>query len=153
MELKEKVNENLKKLKEDTLEIVKVVFELNSLIMEMPFTDKPSKKVKKNLTEKCRVVYDKCDNNLREVHQFGDLLKRKECNEYVVQLNVYLNALCTFMHVVHGYISNYSYKYKPDNDIEAIYNYYQIIMRKVDTFSQEHKKCIRDLEEEYYTFD
>ena len=153
MELKEKVNENVKKLKEDALEIVKVVFELNSLIMEMPFTDKLSKKVKKSLTEKCRVVYEKCDNNLREAHQFGYLLERKECNEYIVQLNVYLNALCTLMHVTHCYISNYSYKYKPDNNLETIYNYYQIIAKKVDTFSEEHKKCVRDLEEEYYTFD
>lgn len=150
MELKEKVNENVKKLKEDTLEIAKVVFELNCLIMEMPFTDKPSKKVKKSLTEKCRVIYDKCDNNIREAHQFGNLLERKEFNEYIVQLNVYFNALCSFMHIAHSYISNYGYRYKIDSDIEAIYNYYQIIAKKVDTFSDEHKKCMRDLEEEYY---
>lgn len=150
MEIKEVVNKNVKKLKEDSLEIAKVVFELNSLIMEIPFTDKPSKKVKKKLVEKCRDIYDKCDSNLREAHQFNKLLDRVEFKEYVTQLNVYLNALCSFMYVTNGYITNYSYKFKTDNDIEAIYNYYQIITRKVDTFSAEHKKCMRNLEEEYY---
>ena len=51
MEIKEAVNKNVKKLKEDSLEIAKVVFELNSLIMEIPFIDKPSKKVKKKIIE------------------------------------------------------------------------------------------------------
>ena len=150
MEIKEALEKKEKKLKEDSLEIAKVVFELNSLIMEIPFTDKPSKKVKKKLVEKCRVIYDKCCNNLEEAHQFDKLLDKEEFKEYITQLNVYLNALCSFMYVTNGYIVNYSYKFKTDNDIEAIYNYYQIIMRKVDTFSTEHKKCMRDLDEEYY---
>lgn len=150
MTLEEKINENVKKLKEDTLEIVKVVFELNSLIMEMPFIDEPSKNVKKNLAEKCGAVYDKCDNNLIEVYQFGDLLERKECNEYIIQLNIYFNALSSFIYTAHSYISNYSYKYKIDNDIEAIYNYYLITAEKVDKFSVVFKKYMRNLEEKYY---
>lgn len=153
MELKEKVNENVKKLKEDILEIARVVFELNSLIMEMPIIEKPNRKVKKNLVEKYRIVYDKCENNLREAYQLKGLLKRKECKKYVIKLDVYLNALCSLMYVTNGYISIYSCKYKADNDIDAIYTYYKTIMRKLETFDLGNFKYLKDLGEEYYSFD
>lgn len=56
MKLEEIVKENVKKLKEDTLDIAKVVFKLNSLTMELPFIDKPDKKVKKCLVKKCGLI-------------------------------------------------------------------------------------------------
>lgn len=150
MKLEEIVKENIKKLKEDTLEITKVVFKLNSLTMELPFINKLDKKVKESLTEKCRIVYDKCVNNLIEAHQFRELLSRKECKEYIVQINIYLNALSVFMYSINEYILKYRSKYNLDNDIEAIYNYYNIVAEKVCTFTKEHQKHMRNLGEEYY---
>lgn len=147
------VNERVKKLKNEVKEIKEVIFEVNSLTMEMPFVAEPNKEIKTNLTEKLRVIYANASDMFEDINMMYRSFKDEQKDElvkYIKQLNVYLNALSVICFVTNTYLYSYLEKYETDDEIEAIYNYYMFINEMTDSFTSSKEKWVMDLGEEYY---
>lgn len=150
MKLEDIANKNIKKLKEEIVEIKNVIYEMSSLVMEMPFTDKPNSKIKLALCEKCRDIYEKSAANFEELNQIGNMLKEKEFKKYVKQLNIYMNVVLTYLFMNRQYIMNYTNKYSIDTEIQSIQTYYLCTMEKAEKVATKYEKYIKDLGEGYY---
>lgn len=151
LNLNDVVENECNKLKEECSSITKVVFELNSLMMEMPFIDKINKVVMENFVEKNRKIYDNASDFFNQSLEIDYILKQNGVQKYVKQLNIYLNALSVLMYCLNNFIVSYTNKFNEDNDIEAIYNYYLFIANKVSQFTDNHNEFITNLGEEYYS--
>lgn len=151
LNLNDVVENECNKLKEECSSITKVVFELNSLMMEMPFIDKINKVVMENFVEKNRKIYDNASDFFNQPLEIDYILKQNGVQKYVKQLNIYLNALSVLMYCLNNFIVSYTNKFNEDNDIEAIYNYYLFIANKVSQFTDNHNEFITNLGEEYYS--
>lgn len=151
--LEEIVNERVKELKKEVKEIKEVIFEVNSLTMEMPFVAEPNKEIKTNLTEKLRVIYANASDMFEDINMMYRSFKDEQKDElvkYIKQLNVYLNALSVICFVTNTYLYSYLEKYETDDEIEAIYNYYMFINEMTKSFTLSKEKWVMNLGEEYY---
>lgn len=150
IDIKEVVKRDIENIKKEMIGIKNVVFELNSLTMEIPFIDKVDQNVKKKLVEKMRVIYASASEIFEEVNKMDRILGRKEVKDYVKQLNVYLNALSTLEYSTHQYFAAFLNKYVPDDDINSIYTIYVNVTQMIYSFTENHKKIVGNLGEEYY---
>lgn len=151
MNLKEKID----MFKQSRLKNINLIYELTSCCMEMPFVDVKGLKYKKmveNLVEKCRVAYAEGSDNIYEAMALltGFEGKYTSIKDYVIELNIYLNSLCTVAFIMDNYINNYFERFGETNEINTIFTYSQIITQYTNKFTDNFPKYVLNLGEEYY---
>ncbi len=150
--IKEIVEIDVENIKKEMTGIKNVIYEFNSLTMELPFIDKVDQNVKKNMVEKMRVIYANASDLFEEARKMTFIYDRKEVEQYIKQLNVYLNVLNTLVYSINQYFMHLFKRFDPDDDWNNIYTYYLFIAEMIDSFTATHTTMIiRNLGEEYYS--